>query len=96
MFMNPKDWRQCQKCNVFYHVGNNHECESSGYTNKSAIEHGIYLANAAERFIASVNNLDRVIDDEHTDQEDLEDAEQSRSECWTALESAIHEFNKRV
>jgi len=63
---------------------------------KGAVEHGIYLANAAERLLAAVNNLDRVMSDENSEQDDIEDAEQARSEWWAGLQEAIHEFRKRA
>lgn len=48
-----------------------------------AIEHGGYLAIAAERFMAEQNRA-------------AETGESPNSEYWSALQSAIHEFRKRA
>lgn len=57
-----------------------------------AIEHGEYLATAAQDFLIAVNNYDAAQDGEGG--EDV--AREARSEHWTALHSAIYEFRKRA
>lgn len=59
-----------------------------------AIEHGEYLATAAEDFQTAVNNYDSARDSE--DDEEEERVSEARSDHWQSLSSAIHEFRKRA
>lgn len=77
-----------------------------GRTNEDyAIEHGRYLATAAEQFLSAVEKLDEAeiakaeaVTSEEDDGAEiaLRDASESRSDHWQALRSAIYEFRKRA
>lgn len=63
-----------------------------------AIEHGEYLAEAAEHFLAAYNRVAQMeLDADHPPElSDYTAAEESRSESYKGLTSAIHEFRKRA
>ena len=60
-----------------------------------AIEFGEYLATAAERFLQAVNDLDEA-EIEGMDEVEEQERAESRSEAWSALQSAVYEFRKRA
>lgn len=65
------------------------------YTQESALQHGLFLADAAESFLDAVNRHDEMVD-AGVDDDFVQAALDMRSEAWERLQSAIHEFKKRV
>lgn len=57
----------------------------------SALEHGIFLADAAEQFLATANNVAQA-----ESEGEVEIAIVGHSESWKSLQSAIYEFRKRI
>jgi hypothetical protein len=64
----------------------------------SLMQHAIFLADSADRFLEATNNL-WVAQDEYDEDykpEKLEDAELSHHEAFDDLRSSIYEFRKRL
>lgn len=83
------------------------ESERERTPEQYAIEHGRYLASAARQFMDACNavwSAQQSVDDDETDTENeaagllnrLDEAKESQSEGWRALENAIYEFTKRA
>lgn len=93
----------CAKCLKFYITMNDLKksgaAPSSARTDKDyAIEHGGYLATAAEYFLAKLNDYYKAVErcDPDRDEEVIDNAQQEESDAWQGLNSAIYEFRKRA
>jgi hypothetical protein len=80
-----------------------HETNGQRTPKDYAIEHGGYLADAAESFIKAVDEHERVVlgfagedPDPSIEAPDMEKAEQAECDHRDALKNAIYEFRKRV
>ena len=64
----------------------------------STLQHAIFLADSAERFLAATNHLHMVQgeDGQNHDPDEIVDAELAQSEAFSHLKSAIYEFRKRL
>ena len=87
-------WSLCQDC---ANPKPQTSTASAGYTQKSALQHGVFLADSAEKFLKAVNVLRAVESGDFNNIDiDLVDAELTYSDAFESLKSAIHEFKKRV
>jgi hypothetical protein len=64
----------------------------------SLMQHAIFLADSAERFLDATNHLHQMQgeDGENHDPDAICDAELSHSQAFDNLRSAIYEFRKRL
>ena len=64
----------------------------------SKLQHAIFLAYSAEKFIEATNELNRVHggDGESHGPDEIVDAELSHGEAFSHLKNAIYEFRKRL
>jgi hypothetical protein len=61
-----------------------------------AIEHGGYLADTVELYIAARNAHDRLLENEETDPDRLQASAESLTDHWNALSRDVFEFRKRA
>lgn len=61
-----------------------------------AIEHGGYLADAAELYMAARRSHDALLEAEETDPNRLQASAESLRDHWRALNEGIYEFRKRA
>jgi hypothetical protein len=64
----------------------------------SLMQHAIFLADSAERFLKATNHLYcmKFEEGQFPTHDDIEEAESSHSEAFDNLKSAIYEFRKRL
>lgn len=65
---------------------------------EKAVEFAEYMAKSAEHLLDAINAADaaRIEEDEAESPEDIDAAEQRKSEAMSGLRSDIYEFRKRV
>jgi hypothetical protein len=62
----------------------------------SALQHAIFLADSAERFLEATNNLHIAQGEDGQGPDEIVDAELAQREAFIHLKSAIYEFRKRA